>query len=64
MLFITTWFFVSSENTRLFIFVLYTFLFQENLSVSYVIKWKTMLPLYSDQISLLKVLAVIHRCSL
>ena len=34
------------------------------LPVSCVIKWKVMLPLYNDQISLLTVLAVIHRFSL
>ena len=48
------------KTTRWFIFVFNDFLFQENLSVSCVIKWKIMLPLYNNQISLLTVFAIIH----
>ena len=55
--------------------VIYNMLFYHNIafclihadlffSISCVIKWKIMLSLYNDQISLLTVLAVIHRSSL
>ena len=52
---------VLSQNCFLFQTKIHTDLF---LSVSCVIKWKVMLPLNNNQISLLTVLAVIHRFSL